>query len=243
MPPFKRKTLILIGAQGVGRRSLKNMLIQDSNVFGTTIPTTSREMREGEVDGKNYWFVEKLEMEQDIFDGKYLESGEYEYNLYGTKLDSISNLMAEGKMCVLDVSPQAIKVLRTSEFMPLVVFIKAPPLEILRDLHETAAQSDDYKGFESRQGTMRRPQKVLNQSINNDLSASTATITTIGGRMVTDHDLQRTVAESLRIESAYGKFFDLVIENDNMEASYKKLMNAVEKLHTQPSWVPVSWVY
>ena len=37
---------------------------------------------------------------------------------------------------------------------------------------------------------MRRPQRVLNQPINNDLSASTATITTIGGRMVTDHDLQ-----------------------------------------------------
>ena len=80
---------------------------------------------------------------------------------------------------------------------------------------------------------MRRPQRVLNQPINNDLSASTATITTIGGRMVTNHDLQRTVAESLRIESAYGKFFDLVIENDDMETSFKKLTNAVEKLHTK----------
>ena len=55
--------------------------------------------------------------------------------------------------------------------------------------------------------------------------------------------LQRTVAESLRIESAYGKFFDLVIENDDMESSYKKLTHAVDKLHTEPSWVPVSWVY
>merc|ERR1739838_608503 len=126
-------------------------------------------------------------------------------------------------MCILDVSPQAIKVLRTSEYMPYVVFIKAPPLEILRDLHETAARDDDanYKGFEN--GTMRRPQRVLNQAINSDLSASTATI---GGRNVTDHDLQRTVAESLRIESAYGKFFDLVVENDNMETSFQKLTKA-----------------
>lgn len=39
MPPFKRKTLVLVGAQGVGRRTLKNRLINsDSNKFGTVIP-------------------------------------------------------------------------------------------------------------------------------------------------------------------------------------------------------------
>jgi len=39
VPPFKRKTLILIGAQGVGRRRLKNkLLLRDSLLFGTTIP-------------------------------------------------------------------------------------------------------------------------------------------------------------------------------------------------------------
>lgn len=39
VPPFKRKTLVLIGAQGVGRRSLKNkLLVSDPHLFGTTIP-------------------------------------------------------------------------------------------------------------------------------------------------------------------------------------------------------------
>lgn len=39
MPPFRRKTLVLIGAQGVGRRSLKNKLIMsDQARYGTTIP-------------------------------------------------------------------------------------------------------------------------------------------------------------------------------------------------------------
>lgn len=39
VPPFKRKTLILIGAQGVGRRRLKNkLLLRDPLLFGTTIP-------------------------------------------------------------------------------------------------------------------------------------------------------------------------------------------------------------
>lgn len=39
VPPFKRKTLVLIGAHGVGRRSLKNkLLVSDPQLFGTTIP-------------------------------------------------------------------------------------------------------------------------------------------------------------------------------------------------------------
>jgi hypothetical protein len=39
VPPFKRKTLVLIGAQGVGRRRLKNkLLLMDAPQFGTTIP-------------------------------------------------------------------------------------------------------------------------------------------------------------------------------------------------------------
>lgn len=39
MPPFRRKTLVLIGAQGVGRRSLKNKLIMwDPDRYGTTVP-------------------------------------------------------------------------------------------------------------------------------------------------------------------------------------------------------------
>ncbi|KAI8485793.1 MAGUK p55 sub member 6 [Branchiostoma belcheri] len=139
MPPFQRKTLILIGAQGVGRRSLKNRLIlSDHERFGTTMPHTSRAPREGEEDGKGYYFADKSAMQQDIRDHKYLESGEYEGNLYGTKLDSVRNVMRSGKMCILDVNPQALKVLKTPEFMPFVVFIAAPSVETLKEMHEQA---------------------------------------------------------------------------------------------------------
>ncbi|CAH1249892.1 MPP2 [Branchiostoma lanceolatum] len=176
MPPFQRKTLILIGAQGVGRRSLKNRLIlSDHERFGTTMPLpvlyegvsisvppashsetsfrtqqskeqkngfyfhyTSRAPREGEEDGKGYYFADKTAMQADIRDHKYLESGEYEGNLYGTKLDSVRNVMRSGKMCILDVNPQALKVLKTPEFMPFVVFIAAPSVETLKEMHEQA---------------------------------------------------------------------------------------------------------
>lgn len=139
MPPFQRKTLVLIGAQGVGRRSLKNRLIMsDPMRFGTTIPFTSRKPKEDENDGHIYAFVSRAEMENDIKSSRYLEHGEYEGNLYGTKIDSIHEVVECGKICILDANPQALKVLRTSEFMPYVVFIEAPDLDTLRAMHRAA---------------------------------------------------------------------------------------------------------
>ncbi|MBN3276996.1 MPP6 protein, partial [Polyodon spathula] len=142
MPPFQRKTLVLIGAQGVGRRSLKNRLIVfNPTRFGTTIPFTSRRPRDDEKDGQAYRFVSRLEMEADIKASRYLEHGEYEGNLYGTKIDSIHEVVDTGRTCILDVNPQALKVLKTSEFMPYVVFIAAPELETLRAMHKAVVDA------------------------------------------------------------------------------------------------------
>ncbi|KAE8596534.1 hypothetical protein XENTR_v10016139 [Xenopus tropicalis] len=142
MPPFQRKTLVLIGAQGVGRRSLKNRLIVlNPTQFGTTVPFTSRKPREEEKDGHAYRFVSRTEMEADIKAGRYLEHGEYEGNLYGTKIDSIHEVVMAGRTCILDVNPQALKVLRTAEFMPYVVFIAAPEFETLRAMHKAVVDA------------------------------------------------------------------------------------------------------
>ncbi|TSK34750.1 MAGUK p55 subfamily member 6 [Bagarius yarrelli] len=142
MPPFQRKTLILIGAQGVGRRSLKNRLIVlNPLLFGTTVPFTSRRPREEEKDGQSYSFVSRAEMEMDIKAGRYLEHGEYDGNMYGTKIDSIHEVVNTGRTCILDVNPQALKVLRTAEFMPFVVFIAAPELDTLRAMHKAVVDA------------------------------------------------------------------------------------------------------
>ncbi|KAI4887876.1 hypothetical protein NFI96_015088 [Prochilodus magdalenae] len=142
MPPFQRKTLVLIGAQGVGRRSLKNRLIVLNPLrFGTTVPFTSRRPREEEKDGQSYCFVSRAEMETDVKGGRYLEHGEYDGNLYGTKIDSIHEVVRTGRTCILDVNPQALKVLRTAEFMPFVVFIAAPELDTLRAMHKAVVDA------------------------------------------------------------------------------------------------------
>lgn len=61
-------------------------------------------------------------------------AGTHEEAMYGTKLDTIRRIHNEGKMAILDVEPQALKILRTSEFTPLVVFIAAPSLGNIADV-------------------------------------------------------------------------------------------------------------
>ncbi|XP_025295838.1 MAGUK p55 subfamily member 2 isoform X2 [Vulpes vulpes] len=208
MPPFRRKTLVLIGAQGVGRRSLKNKLIMwDPDRYGTTVPYTSRRPKDSEREGQGYSFVSRSEMEADIRAGRYLEHGEYEGNLYGTRIDSIRGVVAAGKVCVLDVNPQAVKVLRTAEFVPYVVFIEAPDFETLRAMNRAALESG------------------------------------VSTKQLTEADLRRTVEESSRIQRGYGHYFDLSLVNTNLERTFRELQAAMEKLRTEPQWVPVSWVY
>lgn len=70
----------------------------------------------------------------DIAANEYLEYGTHEDAMYGTKLETIRRIHADGKMAILDVEPQALKILRTAEFTPYVVFIAAPLLQNIADV-------------------------------------------------------------------------------------------------------------
>ncbi|CAL8316640.1 unnamed protein product [Arctogadus glacialis] len=142
VPPFKRKTLVLIGAQGVGRRRLKNkLLLMDAPQFGTTIPHTSRKPKAGERESRMFAFTSRSLMEADLKAGRFLEHGEYDGNLYATKTASVHQVVEAGRVCILDVSPQSLKVLRTSEFLPYVVFLKAPEFQVLKALNHSAVDA------------------------------------------------------------------------------------------------------
>ncbi|XP_072901629.1 peripheral plasma membrane protein CASK isoform X7 [Hemitrygon akajei] len=129
LPAFRRKTLVLLGAHGVGRRHIKNTLItKHPDRFAYPIPHTTRPARKDEENGKNYHFVSHDQMMQDISNNEYLEYGSHEDAMYGTKLETIRKIHEQGLIAILDVEPQALKVLRTAEFAPFVVFIAAPTI-------------------------------------------------------------------------------------------------------------------
>ena len=63
LPAYKRRTLVLLGAHGVGRRHIKNSLIAaHKEKYAYPIPHTTRAPRRDEENGKNYFFVSQVRM-------------------------------------------------------------------------------------------------------------------------------------------------------------------------------------
>lgn len=227
-PPFLRRVLALVGTRGVGRRTLKNRLIQDyPDRFGAVVPHTSRPPRPMEENGQSYWFVSREEMERDAHAGRFLEYGEHNGNLYGTHLDSIRAVIKEGKMCILDCAPQSLKLLHnSSEFLPYVVMITAPGIEQLKNLTHASNRNLTFDRQSSIRYSSRRARTLESLA-----------------SLYEEEDLKQTLEESARIQRQYEKYIDFVITNNNSDTTFSKILDALHALSTDHQWVPVSWIY
>ncbi|XP_019624646.1 PREDICTED: MAGUK p55 subfamily member 5-like isoform X4 [Branchiostoma belcheri] len=144
-PADSRRPVVLIGPPNVGRHELRQRLMEsDPEKYTAAVPHTSRSRKDQEVDGKDYHFIPRGQFEQDILAGKFVEHGEYEKNIYGTSLDAIRRVINSNKVCVLNLHPQddqpavalirALKILKSSDLKPFIVFVAPPGLEKLRQL-------------------------------------------------------------------------------------------------------------
>mgnify|MGYP000877265397 CR=1 FL=1 len=229
-PAFERRTLVLIGANGVGKQALKaRLLSMDPERFGAPLPHTSRLPREGEEDGIHYHFVTREKIEEDIIAGRYLEYGEYDGALYGTKLDSIREIIGSGKVCVLDCSATCLKLLKTSDYLPFVAFIAAPTLDQLHCMQDWA-----------RSGS--RTYTTLDRALSRQ-SRRAKTLQDFAFDFFEDEDLQVTVEESARLFRVYENYFDIVLVNNNFERTFEQLKDAIDALSMAPQWIPISWIY
>uniref|UniRef100_A0A8C2X8S6 Membrane palmitoylated protein 7 n=1 Tax=Cyclopterus lumpus TaxID=8103 RepID=A0A8C2X8S6_CYCLU len=132
-PRDRHRLVVLVGPSGVGVNELKRrLLISDPDHFGVTVPYTTRERRRQETEGVDYHYVSIHKFEEDILNHRFIEYGRYKGHYYGTSLDSVHRVMAEGKVCLLDVHPNKIKHVYTSEFKPYMVFVKPPRIDELR---------------------------------------------------------------------------------------------------------------
>uniref|UniRef100_S4RT57 MAGUK p55 scaffold protein 7a n=1 Tax=Petromyzon marinus TaxID=7757 RepID=S4RT57_PETMA len=143
-PGDKYRVIVLVGPPGVGINELKRRLIaSDPSLYSGTVPTTTRQKKSHEKDSKEYYFVSRHLFEADLHNNRFVEYGEFKGNLYGTSVDAIRSVVNAGKVCLLDVSPPAIKSIRTPEFKPFVIFVKPPSLERLRQTRGAAKSSGD----------------------------------------------------------------------------------------------------
>ncbi|ODM94967.1 MAGUK p55 subfamily member 2 [Orchesella cincta] len=234
MPPFRRKTLVIVGTSMIARRTLKNRLINsDPNRFGTILPMTTRPPREGEEQMNTYTFVSREEFEEGIRQNKFLEFGEKDGNLYGTSVESVREVIRQGKMCIMDCNPTVLKILHNSpEFMPYVVFLQAPG----------AGDIQQQDAFERQHGYSSRTLAFERASSIRHSSRRARTLESIAS-LYEEDDIRHSLEESHRLRQLYSPYFDLIVVNEDFDSTYRKCAQALDSLSIDHQWVPVTWVY
>ena len=92
------------GPSGVGKGTIREMLMEDKslNLF-YSVSMTTRKMRPGEVNGREYYFVTREEFMKNVEKDNFLEWAEYVGNCYGTPSDKVENMRLEGKNVLLEI--------------------------------------------------------------------------------------------------------------------------------------------
>ncbi|KAG1219982.1 hypothetical protein G6F35_007041 [Rhizopus arrhizus] len=109
------KIFVISGPSGSGKSTLlKKLFSEYPSTFGFSISHTTRKPRPGEQDGKDYHFVEKEHMISEVEAGKFIESATFSGNMYGTSIKAVEDVVAQGKVCVLDIDMQGVKL--TTQF-------------------------------------------------------------------------------------------------------------------------------
>ena len=148
--------LVLSGPSGAGKSSLIKKIAQDIGEYYFSISTTTRPMREGEVDGVDYHFVTKEEFEKDIEADNFLEYATVHGNYYGTSIKPVQKALHEGKLVLFDIDVQgnALVKNRLGDLLTSV-FITTPSLSILKERLEARA-TDSQEVIDNRIAMAKR---------------------------------------------------------------------------------------
>ena len=106
---MKGAILIITGPSGCGKSSLlKEVFKKEKNIY-FSISTTTRKKRDGEVEGKDYHYIDEEEFKQDIENGLFLEWAKVHGNYYGTSLISVIKALKKGELVIFDIDVQGHK--------------------------------------------------------------------------------------------------------------------------------------
>jgi guanylate kinase len=122
------KLLVITGPSGVGKGTLVKSLLQRNPELYLSISTTTRLPRKGEINAKDYYFVDHRQFEKMIQQGDLLEWAEYASNYYGTPRLPVEKKINEGKVVILEIEVLGARQVKKSFPDALLIFI-APPSE------------------------------------------------------------------------------------------------------------------
>ncbi len=126
--------IVLSGPSGVGKGTVRKELFSQPNTnYEYSISMTTRNPREGEVDGVDYFFKTRVEFEELIEQGGLLEHAEFVGNYYGTPLAYVHETLEAGRDVFLEIEVQGAAQIRKKAPDALFIFLAPPSLSALQD--------------------------------------------------------------------------------------------------------------
>jgi len=154
--------VVVSGPSGVGKSTVNREVIKQTGAI-FSVSVTTREPRDGEVDGKDYHFVDRAEFEQMIHRGEMLEWAEVFGNLYGSPIAPVQKAIELGKIVLLEIDIQG--GLQVHEKMPEATFVLiTPPSEQELERRLRGRGTEDEKSFARRFGKAKEELKTAIES-------------------------------------------------------------------------------
>ena len=146
--------VVISSPSGGGKGTLISKLLAAREDIWLSISATSRAPREGEVDGKDYYFMTRQEFLSAVDSGEFLEYAEFSGNLYGTPRKYIDEHLELGEIVVLEIEVQGAFQIREKCPGCNLLFIEPPSMEILE-------QRLRGRGTDSEEAITKRLQRAL----------------------------------------------------------------------------------
>lgn len=123
--------IVISGFSGAGKGTLMKKLIENYDQYALSISMTTRAPRDGEVDGREYFFVTREQFEDKIKQGGFIEHAQYCGNYYGTPKDYVEQQLENGKDVILEIEIQG--AMKVKEQFPdaVLLFVMPPSIAVL----------------------------------------------------------------------------------------------------------------
>ena len=126
--------IVISGPSGVGKGTVIKEVMKDPELnLSYSVSMTTREKREGEQEGVNYYYVSREQFEKTRDEGGLLEWTEFVGNYYGTPLSEIERLRSEGKNALLEIEVEGCQKKKKKVPDALTIFIVPPSLKELEN--------------------------------------------------------------------------------------------------------------
>lgn len=125
------KLIVVSGPSGAGKSTVIGKVMQSRPDLRFSVSATTRVPREGEVDGVDYYFLDREKFQAMICNGELLEYAEYVGNFYGTPVGPVKENLDQGNSVILDIEVQGAANVRKVMPEAVTVFLTPPDFEML----------------------------------------------------------------------------------------------------------------